>query len=280
MKKLFTISIILLFMVSTAVDAQRWRTRRWEAYGGIGTANSYTDIGGAKIAAENFYGFKDFQIDFTRPSIVLGGKYKLNHRWYAKVNLAGAKIASSDLGTTLEIRPGTPESWGGGYEFSAYIFEPSVIAEFYILPESRSMVSGALFNRKGMINGFQQINLYVFAGIGSTISFPTLTEIRTGLPANTTNDEYMQSPEDTHKVALLVPAGIGARYELNSYWTINAEYGRRYPFTDVLDGYETKFSESNDVYDFLQVIVSYKIRTNMNGLPVLRNTGLRRRGLR
>jgi hypothetical protein len=268
-RKLFALTITLLFIVSTVVDAQRWRTRRYESFIGIGTANVYGDIGGS-LTQENLYGLRDIEIEYTRPSVSMGAKYKFNHRWNARVNLAGAYLQGSDIGSVNDgVRP------GGGYNFTSYIFEPSALAEFYIIPENRSMVSEAIYNKKGMVNGFRQIYLYVFTGAGAVVNFPTVTYLN--YEDTEVGDDGYQRPEDSFKrVGAVIPAGIGAKIDLTAYWTINAEFGRRFAFTDYVDGYTSKFSSANDTYDFMQVIFSYKIQTDKNGLPVIfRRLGLR-----
>ena len=257
----FILAIIFLFLVSTAVDAQRWRTRRYESYIGLGTANVYGDIGGA-LTQENLFGLKDIEITSTRPSISVGAKYKINHRWYARVNLSSAFLQGSDENSlNEEVRA------GGGYKFHSYIFEPSAMTEFYILPESRSMVSEAIYNKKGMVNGFRQIYLYLFTGAGAVVNFPTVTYINSG---ELVGDDGYQRPEDQfRRVGAVIPFGIGAKMDLTAYWTISAEFGRRFTFTDYIDGYTSKFSSANDTYDFIQVVFSYKIQTDKNGLPVI-----------
>ncbi len=262
----FIFAFIFLFVVSTVVDAQRWRTRRYESYIGLGTANVYGDIGGA-LTQENLYGLKDIEITSTRPSISVGAKYKIDHRWFARVNLSSALLQGSDEGSlNQDVRA------GGGYKFHSFIFEPSAMAEFYILPESRSMVSEAIYNKKGMVNGFRQIYLYLFTGAGAVVNFPTVTYIdpRDGEADVEVGDDGYQRPEDQfRRVGAVIPFGIGAKMDLTAYWTVSAEFGRRFTFTDYIDGYTSRFSTANDTYDFMQVVFSYKIQTDKNGLPVI-----------
>jgi len=275
MKKVIYLSALILILFSSYADAQKWRTRRWEAYYGLGTANIYGDIGGAQISSENLYGFKDYQIKFTRPSLAFGGKYKVNHRVYARVNFAGAFLQGDDTDTQNAIINPDPLHPGrkGGYAFKSWVVEPSVMGEFYIIPESRSMVSDAIYNRRGMVNGFRLYNVYLFAGVGAVVNFPTVWYMQTGEILVT--DDY-QRPEDSfQRAGLVLPVGIGVRTDLTSYWTIGVELGRRYTFTDYVDGYTSQFSTASDTYDFVNVTMSYRIRTDKNGWPVIfRKTGL------
>lgn len=268
MKKAVILSFVFIFITLTIADAQRWRSRRYEAFIGAGTANLYSDIGGTS-PTEDLFRLKDIQIKTTRPALTAGFKYKLNHRFYVRTNFTGAYLSGNDLGTRNALdRP------GGGYQYQSWVFEPSAQVEIYVLPEDRSMGSMALYNRKGMVNGFSQIYLYFFAGGGGILNFPTVTQINTGIEVN--GDEYF--PEggfDFKRFGVVFPIGIGIKYSITSYWTGCLEFGRRYTLTDYIEGYTSRFSGSSDMYDFVTFTASYKIRTNRQGLPVLfRRSGL------
>lgn len=277
LRKIITLSVLFLFIYASTADAQRWRTRRYMAYIGAGTANYYGDIGGA-LTEENWYGLKDIDIEFTRPSLATGIKYKIDHRWNARLNVAAAYLQGSDNNALNgDVR------LGGGYHFTSIVLEPSAMAEFYIIPESRSMVSQAIYNRKGMVNGFRSINLYAFAGAGAFFSFPEVTYLDNGNKVvdfggvddgfQATAEEYANGYVYEHqnmRTGMAIPFGIGAQMSLTVYWTINLEFGRRYTIlSDYVDGYTSRYSTATDVYDFLNVIFSYKIRTNKEGWPVI-----------
>ncbi len=268
MKKTIVLSTIFIFIVISVADAQRWRSRRYEAYFGAGTANLYSDIGGTS-PTEDFFRLKDIQIKTTRPALSGGFKYKLNHLIYLRTNFTGAYFSGNDLGTENAIaRP------GGGYKYQSWVFEPTAQVEFYILPEDFAMGSMAMYNRKGMVNGFSQLYVYLFAGGGGILNFPTVTQMNTGIEVN--GDEW--EPEggfDFRRFGVVFPFGIGVKYSISSYWTGSLEFGRRYTLTDYVEGYTSRFSNSADMYDFVTFTASYKIRTNREGWPVIfRKTGL------
>ena len=297
-RKILTLALLLSIVFASNADAQRWRSRRAMGYIGIGTANVYGDIGGS-LTRDNLYGLKDFDIQYTRPSIAAGAKYKLNHRFNARVNLAAAYLQGSDKNAlNYESR------YGNGYRFNSFIFEPSAMAEFYIIPESRSMVSQAIYNRKGMINGFRSIYLYAFAGAGGLIIRPNVTYMEDGYnnslnkqvsegdpvlgkddSGNSFDDGFFYNRNETNgpkyehkdtRFGAAIPFGIGAKMNLTAYISLHVELGRRYTlFTDYVDGYTSYISKSNDVYDFLNVMLSYKLKTDVNGVPIL----FKRRGM-
>jgi len=268
MKKAITLSILLIFIMSTVAEAQRWRTRRYEAFIGAGTANIYADIGGPS-SVEELSLLRSYRILDTRPAITGGFKYKLNHRIYLRTTFTGAYFTGDDAGTANE------EARNGGYKFQSYVFEPTGQVEVYILPEDRSMGSMALYNRKGMINGFSSVYVYFFGGVGGILGYPTVTNLATGEIIE--GDQWAPVDGfDFQRFGLVFPVGIGVKYSLSSYWTASLEFGRRITLTDYVDGYNSRFSTSNDMYDFVTFTASYKIRTSRNGLPILfRRTGLR-----
>jgi len=268
MKKIIILVFALGFILPQGVEGQQWRTRRYEAYFGAGTAHLYGDIGGSK-SADNYLGFNDIQLKFTRPAAMVGVKYRINRRFYARGNFATAYLSGNDKGSAPELT-----RVNGGYEFRSFIFEPSALVDFYIIPEGAMMGSSAMFNRKGMVNNFGQVNLYVSTGVGGVLGFPKVTYIDTG--EEIIDDGYLPEDPNFRKLGLVIPVIIGIKYDLTSTWTARIEFGRRYTFTDNIDGYTSKFSKANDMYDFTSFTMGYKIRTDRRGRPVIfRRTGLR-----
>jgi hypothetical protein len=60
---------------------------------------------------------------------------------------------------------------------------------------------------------------------------------------------------------------LGVNLLFKPDYNLGLELGGRYAFSDYLDGYTSQFSSSNDVYYFLNVTFTYKIRTNAKGVP-------------
>jgi hypothetical protein len=66
---------------------------------------------------------------------------------------------------------------------------------------------------------------------------------------------------------LAIPLGIGFKYAINRRACLGLEFGMRYTSTDYLDGHSDKFSKANDAYSFLNLNVTYKLKTARSGLP-------------
>jgi len=253
-------SLICVLLLSTLnVDAQRWKLRRYEASVGIGPINHYGDLGGSRTAVD-MLGFNDIQLKFTRPSVSLGFRYVLNPKMAVKLNLNGAYLSANDKNTPNE------EDRYGGYSFRSFIFESSVQYEYYLLNEGR--ISMALFNRRGMVNDYQQFSIYLFGGAGSVLSAPKVFDVNKNV---LTSDEWGFDASTLSKFGLAFPFGIGIKYVWNTNISFGFEYGRRYTLIDGIDGYTSMYSESNDMYDFISFSMVYKLITSRRGLPIIGN---------
>lgn len=251
MKKTAGLFLLLVFlMISVSVDAQRWKLRRYEASIGIAGTNFYSDVGKSVDDQDFINSFKTVQLQTTRPGLTFGIRYKITGDMAAKFNLAYGFLHGRD-GGNLDIRE---------YVMSTTIIEPSLQFEYYLLPESRTRYSTALFNRRGMINNYSRVYIYLFGGAGGSYYN---AKGREGIQ----DDERFQ--EGTGFVPVF-PAGIGLKLSIDAVWSIGFEYGRRFTFTDNLDGITTQFSENNDIYDFAVFKAIYKVRTDRRGRPILR----------
>ena len=157
LKWLISYLILLILCLPAGVHAQKWKLRRYEGIFGAGFNSYFGDIGGS-ASSENLFGIKDISIKSTRPSLYLGARYKIRENVSVKMNLTYGFISGNDEGSKNTER---------GFQFHAQIFEPSVQAEYSIIGEEQETRSNALFNKRGMINNYSQINLYLYAGIGA-----------------------------------------------------------------------------------------------------------------
>ncbi len=245
-KQIFIFSLLLVIVVPFNSSAQRWKLRRYEASAGPGTVNFFGDIGGT-AADKNMAGFKDIQLRYTRPSLVLGGTYKLRGDMHLKMNLIFGAIAGDDLESRND---------GRNFAFTSTIFEPSLQFEYYLLPEGKGFSSSAIFNKRGMINNYAQFSVYVFAGVGGIYSNPKPKK-----------DYVTVFNDNFSKFGVAFPAGLGIKYSIDSQWSLGFELGRRFTLTDYIDGYTSEFSKHKDTYYIGAITAIYKIRTDRRGVP-------------
>ncbi len=249
-RRILTYIVPVLLCISHTSNAQKWKLRRYEALFGVGFCNYFGDIGGS-ADKENWFGIKDISIKSTRPTFYLGARYKIRPNIAVKMDLAYGFIAGDDEGSKNNDR---------GFKFYSHLFEPSFQAEYSIISEEQRKRSSAMFNKRGMMNNYSQINLYLYAGIGGTFFNPKVNE------AMELSPNY---DPDHSRVGIVFPAGVGFKYVINDKWSLGAEFGVRWTTTDYLDGYTSPYSKANDLYYFGHVHGIYRIRTSRNGAPVL-----------
>jgi opacity protein-like surface antigen len=255
-KRLLPYLILLIFCIPHSAEAQRWKLKRYEGLFGVGFLNYFGDIGGA-ADNENWFGIKDLSLKHTRPSFYLGARYKIRQNVAVKMNLMYGYISGDDTGSKNSDR---------GYAFSSSLFEPSLQAEYSLISEEQRRRSGAMFNKRGMMNNYSQINLYLYAGIGGVFFNPSVND---ALQASSHYDP------NHSKMGIVFPAGIGLKYVISQRWSVGAEFGVRLTTTDYLDGYASPWSKANDLYYFGHVHGIYRIRTSKDGFPVLFRRGRR-----
>lgn len=213
-----TLLLALIIFFSSISLAQNLDTRRIDVLLGPGITTVFGDIG-------------DWQIG---PSLYSGVSYRFQQNWSVKANLIFGKGLGSDEGT---------RNYDRGYEFSTFIFEPSLQVEYYFL-----FLEGRRYNNKGLLLGLPAAGVYGFAGLGGSFFNPT--------PGGALENNY---DDDFTKLSLVVPIGVGVRYNINNDWSVGLEFGRRSTTTDYLDGYTSENSTENDVYFFGILSLSYKI---------------------
>jgi len=213
-----TLIFVLTVSFSSISLAQNLDAQRIDVLLGPGTTTVFGDIG-------------DWQIG---PSLYTGISYRFQQNWSVKANLIFGKGLGSDEGTRNHDR---------GYEFSTFIFEPSVQVEYYFL-----FLEGRRYNNKGLLLGLPAVGVYGFAGLGGSFFNPT--------PGGEFEKDYKN---DFAKLCVVIPLGAGVKYNINNNWSVGLEFGRRSTTTDYLDGYTSENSTANDVYFFGILSLSYKI---------------------
>jgi hypothetical protein len=139
------------------------------------------------------------------------------------------------------------------------IFEPSVIGEYYFI-KNKTENSYIFMKGRGSVFGslMESLDFYVFGGVGN------VKYMVKG------NDALVAMGQKTGGSALVLPVGLGSNFTFSPDFNFGVEIGGRYTTTDYLDGYSSQYSKSNDVYYFLNVTVTYKMKTGKNGLPSFR----------
>jgi len=154
----------------------------------------------------------------TRPAGGLIYRYNLTPRWALKADFIFGKVAASDATTNK------------GYERNLSFFSP--ITEFSVVAELNFF---QLYNATGK----NRFTPYVFAGV-TLFSFNPKTEYEGTvyeLQSFGTEGQGLEGgPEKNYALtSFAIPFGIGVRATIGRYFSIGAEWGIRYTFTDYLD---------------------------------------------
>jgi hypothetical protein len=231
---------------------QNWLLNRYEIHFGLGTTNVFGDIGGTADKS-NLFGLKDIRLNETGSSFYLGARYKIKDNQALKLNLIYGTAKSSDEGSRNATRM---------FSYKTSIFEPSLQYEYYFLSENRNLRTSRLYNRRGMINNFSTLSFYAFGGLGGVFFNPQFST--SGLEPQP-NVEYTTGYS---KFSVVLPIGIGLKTAINKLWSVGFEFGRRFAFSDYIDGLSTSFSKAKDTYYFGSIHMVYKIETDRYGRPL------------
>jgi hypothetical protein len=245
MRKILII-VLLFYFISGGANAQLWKLRRYEVSAGLSTTQFFGDIGGFS-RGENMLGLRDFSFKHTRLNINTGFKYRILDDVSARLNLTFGYFHSTDKrGSNIER----------DFESRTFFFEPALIGEYYFIKnkgENSFLITKGEENLS--LSFFSLIDFYVFTGVGG-LSYHVKP-----------NDKLAPSATKTKGFTPVIPAGFGANFNYSGIFNFGVELGGRYAFSDNIDGYSSQYSESNDIYYFLNFKFTYKIKTGENGLP-------------
>lgn len=254
MKTRFIISLLaLVFLLTPDAFGQRWKLKRYEASIGLGTTHAFMDI------APPAEGIRSFQFQGTRPNIAVDAVFRVFQPLSANLSLTYIMFGGVDADNRMTV-----------HSYITNAFEPTFNLQFNLLEGGKAFGTNALFNRRGMVNDYGSIDLYLFAGVGGLLSKATAYDENLQV---ITDDRYF---DNNMHFALVFPMGLGLEYSIDSWWSVGINVGGRFAMTDLIDGYATPFSEYNDKYILTNVKAIYKIRSDRRGLPVFRRYGFAR----
>ncbi|MEA1887884.1 MAG: DUF6089 family protein [Bacteroidota bacterium] len=247
MKRVFLLLLLFIFLNPVA-NAQLWKLRRYEIYGGIGTAQVLGDIGGFSIG-ENALGLKDVLIKQTRFNLKAGMRYRIEERVGITFDINFAVMHASDVKGSNVNR---------GYESSITLFEPLVKGEYYFLKNNaessyRFIKGDRIFN-----SVLAKLDGYIYTGLA-----PAFFNAKP-------NDALDERDIKNSGVALAIPIGLGFNYLIRPNSMIGVDLGLRYTTSDYIDGYTSQYSTHNDVYYLMTFVYTHKLKTSERGLPTFR----------
>jgi hypothetical protein len=206
----------------------------WTFDGGLGIANSYTDIGGKAWEGKDL--FTDVQMRTTKWAnyVNLGYRHKTRMGYGFSFNIAN--FSGSDVYAQGTSRTDRRNS------FTNRIYEFGFNHKFYLLNN--------IF-RNGW-NYQEPTQYYVYYGLYTFINNPVLVD----------PSEGYRPTGKVSKFQISVPLGLGIHHTFENHLRIGFDFAYRKTFTDYLDGFTTQFSNRKDAYSTATVFVGYALSKN------------------
>ncbi len=251
MKNKLWIPIIALLLF-TSIDSygQRWKLRRYEMDLYVAGVSFHGDIGLANKPFANM-------INGFRPSFGLNPRFMITRDLAVAMDLSYTMYGGKDE---------EGSSHGRLYSFTSHGFVHGIRGEYYILGTRENLFATGMYNRRGMVNAYNRLFLYVHAGASGILSKSHVKDL------NNDGEEPINNPGYNNNAvySLVFPVGAGVKFEIDPRWSIGVEVGYSFSLSDQLDGYASEWSEYNDSYYLASVKAIYKIRNDKNGRPVLK----------
>ena len=237
-----TITLVLLVLFASNVDAQRWKKFRQEVTFGAGTTWFLSDVGGYNDEPSNF--ILDMNFKETSWGVFAGYNYYLSKNISLNGQFTYAWLKARDASS------GNVSRLHRNFDIQTQIYEIGILGRYYFIREKFSHA----FRLKGTQNGFLYgLSMYVTTGINGLYFNPTgkhsgsskykpLSKI--GTEGQTVSGSGVKPYS---KFALAIPLGIGAKYSLGKHWNVGVEYMFRKSFSDYLDDVGGVYYDNNAI---------------------------------
>ncbi|MCX6276275.1 MAG: DUF6089 family protein [Bacteroidetes bacterium] len=259
MKKIFTFLLLLLIILPSLVNAQRWKRQRYEFSIGAGVTNFLGELGGANQIGTHY--FRDLEFSQTRLAAALGLRYKLSNYFAVNTHLTYGRVSGDDKLTTEKFRHTRNINFFSDiYEWSLNFegaFQQEQIGHRYRLKKVRGLKGYELYT-------------YLFAGVG-VFYFNPKAEFQGQTynlrDYNTEGQGYVPTRKKYSTIQLCIPLGIGFKYTIDRQWGVGLEFGIRKTFTDYIDDVSTTYIDlsqyqSGEQYDVGQFLANPSDRSD------------------
>ncbi|GEO03015.1 hypothetical protein AAE02nite_06790 [Adhaeribacter aerolatus] len=238
---LFILGVILLSLVPTDAEAQRFTKRR-----------RYASIG-VNLNAMNYFGdivpeadFTSLRVKSTRPNIGIEYTYRMYPRFSVRGNMFWGRITGDDRKSASQNEEENIPRYKRNLNFRNDIKELSGTMIF------------DLYENRGAYTRRPDFTPYAFVGVALFHHNPKAyhdggQDLAEGYyelqPLGTEGQQVggngYASPYK--KIQIAIPAGIGFRYKLDRLWDLSFEIGWRKTFTDYLDDVSGQYASKADL---------------------------------
>jgi OOP family OmpA-OmpF porin len=246
------ISLILTFFAGS-LDAQvyQWQKLRYELILGGGVTNFMGDVGAPLDEGLNSYFWTN--PNTWRPVGVVGGRMAFGERHMVKTVLSTGFFYANDA---------YGDKRNNQYELRTFFAELSGQYEFYLIPEQQKR---NIYRFIGASQRFKNLRLptYLFAGVSGLFFNPKTLFDDEWIALQPLQTEKLSNGKDQYsRIALAVPVGIGVKFKIAKYISMNIEAGWRLAFTDYIDdlgsGDFYNLREIAEAGDYTRAAVSYR----------------------
>src|SRR5690554_863901 len=239
--KLYLI-LILIVSLSSNMSAQYfngnntfWKNQKHSFGFGIGAANFLGELGGRNQIGSRF--IYDMEWSQTKPALQANYRYQFGQRLFAKTQFAFALVGGNDALTEEMFRRNR------NLHFRSTIYELTLQMEVDVVQftnTSRYNLSSS--NKKN------SSSIYVSLGIGASRFNPKANFQGEWYALNkfgTEGQKQEGGPQEYSLFTVVLPIGLGFRYELNKEWTLGVELVHRVTFTDYMDDVSTVYFDND-----------------------------------
>lgn len=215
-----TLGILIAVLVAQTSFGQFSSKTSWSYTLYLGGSNLLGDLGGG--SSEGKSDFRDLDVRSTRPAIGVGLQRHTNN-FTLSTDLIVTQLYGNDAYSNEASRAARNLS------VRTDLVEASMKAEF--LPFTKTALKG----------------LYVNGGIGGIYYQPKALyndEYIKLRPLGTEGQNYMTDKSVYNTYSVVIPFGVGYKFQLNRHHTLKLDFAFRKSFTDYLDDVSTEYANS------------------------------------
>lgn len=240
--KIVTACLSVSFALTAFLTEAQGTLQKWELGVQVGMSGYLGDLNKSDIFSKE-----------PKPSISLLGRYHFNERWALRASIVSGSLSGSDANY--------PQRATRGFKTFSPVMDLTAAAEWDFLGKKH------LFTDDDNTSDSQDkpknhFSAYLLLGVGLAFTNPKPDFSGT----SQTEAYYIQGAirdkaafySNTH---LVIPIGVGVRYEISQHWVLGAEAVVRVSFSDYLDGVsKAGNSQKNDKYKISGLTLSYRFK--------------------
>lgn len=235
---------LLVFLLPSLSQAQRWKHERLSVYASAGTNFFLGDLGGGAKDASHYFSLRDINWAYTRPVVQAGIRYKLLRDLAVKPFISYARLKGDDIKSKNVGRQAR------NLHFRTNIWEVGAQFEYYFIKEKH--LGRYTFSS---YKGLNKLSAYVSLGGGGLYYNPKSELVR-----GSNNWEPLRPKLNENKAygmfAGFFNVGLGMKYKLDERFSIGLDLSNRYTTSDYIDDTSSKYVGKGNGFDDKHLIIN------------------------